>query len=105
MADRRPPRLVADCYRGCRRYFLTICTHGRREWFTSAECVGCVERQLLRTSAAYRYEAVAYGFMPDHLHGLLEGVAEDSDFLKFVSMFKQRTAFAHKRRTGQKLWQ
>jgi REP element-mobilizing transposase RayT len=43
--------------------------------------------------------------MRDHFHGLFESAAADCDFRKFVSMFKQRTAFAHKRAIGKTLWQ
>jgi len=43
--------------------------------------------------------------MADHFHGLFESLAEDCDFTKFVKMFKQRTAFQHKRSRGGKLWQ
>ena len=43
--------------------------------------------------------------MPDHFHGLCEGTAADCDFMKFTSMFKQRSAFAHKSLTGRNLWQ
>ena len=43
--------------------------------------------------------------MPDHFHGLFEARESDCDFTKFACMFKQRTVFAHKGRTGKKLWQ
>ena len=43
--------------------------------------------------------------MPDHFHGLFESTAPDCDFRKFVSMLKQRAAFAHKQATAQRLWQ
>jgi putative transposase len=43
--------------------------------------------------------------MPDHMHALVDGTRADSHFLKFVAMFKQRTAFKHARHRGQALWQ
>ena len=43
--------------------------------------------------------------MPDHLHGFVTATRGDSDFKKFVAMFKQRSGFNHRRETGSKLWQ
>jgi REP element-mobilizing transposase RayT len=43
--------------------------------------------------------------MPDHLHTLVEALSDDSALLKFVTMFKQRTAFEYRRATGKRLWQ
>jgi REP element-mobilizing transposase RayT len=43
--------------------------------------------------------------MPDHLHALVEGMQADSDFLRFVAMFKQRAAFRHTRQRSAALWQ
>lgn len=62
-------------------------------------------QQLLRTSDDYRFEIIADCVMPDHLHALLNGLAEDADFRRFVSMYKQRTGFEFKRRTASPLWQ
>jgi REP element-mobilizing transposase RayT len=100
-----PPRLRSECYQGFGRFFLTICTYRRREWFASADCVGRVGIDLLRTSGDYRFDGIAYCFMRDHVHGLFESTAPDCDFRKFASMLKQRSAFAHKNATSEKLWQ
>ncbi len=43
--------------------------------------------------------------MPDHLHALCEGADDRSHLLKFVHMFKQRTAHDFKRQTRAILWQ
>ena len=43
--------------------------------------------------------------MPDHLHALVCGCAETSDFHRFVKLAKQRSGFAFKRNTGTRLWQ
>ena len=96
---------MPECYRGAGRYFLTICTADRQEFFASSKCVEQVTLDLLRTMADYRFDGIAYCFMPDHVHGLFEAATADCDFAKFASMFKQRSAFAHKARTGKKLWQ
>src|SRR2546430_4981997 len=100
-----PPRLTPECYQGFGRYFLTICTDRRRDWFASADGVDRAVLELLRTVVDYRFEGTAYCFMRDHFHGLFESTAPDCDFRRFASMFKQRAAFAHKRARGALLWQ
>ena len=105
MGPKRPPRLDGFDYLGLRGYFLTICTADRRKLFESTDRVRDAKAQLLRTAVDYRFAVIAYCFMPDHLHALLEGLATDSDFRKCVSMFKQRSAFCCRRDSGQRLWQ
>jgi putative transposase len=60
---------------------------------------------LLPTAADYRFVIVAYCFMPDHLHALVDATALDSDFRKFTSMFKQRSAYAYCNGDSGRLWQ
>jgi REP element-mobilizing transposase RayT len=43
--------------------------------------------------------------MPDHVHVLIEGIAADSDLLKFTRMFRQRSGRFFRRQCGQYLWQ
>ena len=43
--------------------------------------------------------------MPDHIHLLIEGKTENADMIKFISIFKQRTAFWFNRRYNIRLWQ
>jgi REP element-mobilizing transposase RayT len=105
VASRRPPRLPHDHYRGMQRYFLTINTFERRRTFEFAEYVGFVLDQFLRTCAAYSFELTAYCFMPDHVHALIEATSDHALFLKFVAMFKQRSGYDFKQRTGNPLWQ
>ena len=60
--------------------------------------------QLARTADAERFAVIAYCFMPDHMHAVIEGIHDASDFQEFVRIFKQRSAFAWKQSTGRKLW-
>ena len=100
-----PPRLSAECYQAFGRFFLTICTDRRRQTFASADCVSLARGELLRTLADYGFDATAYCFMLDHFHALVESTEPRCDFARFAAMFKQRSAFAHKRATGARLWQ
>ncbi len=43
--------------------------------------------------------------MPDHIHVLLKGGSNDSDFLKWLDLFRQLSAFWEKRRSRCVLWQ
>ena len=103
MGIKRPPRVARFDYVGLRAYFLTVCTFERARWFEDDECAKQVVSEFLRTADAYGFATVAYCLMPDHVHALVEATRQDSDFLKFVAMFKQRTAFAYAR--AGSLWQ
>jgi putative transposase len=51
------------------------------------------------------FDIAAYCFMADHLHLLVNGKHEASDGLAFIDGFKQRSAFAFKQATRERLWQ
>jgi putative transposase len=105
VSGRRPPRIEGFDYTGPHAYFLTVCTLNRVRWFLDQSRSDEVVAELLRTAAAYGFGLIAYCLMPDHVHALAEGTRHDSNFLKFVAMFKQRTAFAHGRGGRGRLWQ
>ena len=48
---------------------------------------------------------MAYCFMPDHLHLLVEGKAEHSDCRRFIAKSKQYSGFYFSKRFGRRLWQ
>ncbi len=60
---------------------------------------------LIEESQANGFAVQAYCFMPDHLHLLTNGTRATADCLRLVKLFKQRSAFAFKRRSRQRLWQ
>lgn len=99
------PRLKSFDYRGCHRYFLTICTHERRPVFLQEDAVERALAPLRGVADEQRLAIIAYCFMPDHLHALAEGAAETADFPKFVRLFKQKAAFEWKQARGERLWQ
>jgi putative transposase len=101
----RAPRISGFDYIGPYAYFLTVCTFERNPWFADDDSARNATSHLLRTSYDYGFEAIAYCFMPDHLHALVTGVRPDSDFRRFVAMFKQRSAFDHIGRRSGRLWQ
>ena len=98
-------RLPKENYLGERSHFVTICCFGRRPLLADASMVPWL-RELLATEAARTGFVVhAYCFMPDHVHLLVQGTSSTSDLMRFVSSFKQKSAFEYRKRTGVALWQ
>jgi putative transposase len=100
-----PGHLKAFDYVGLYRYFLTFCTHQRQRHFAEAEPVEVVLRQILRAAEDERFGIVAYCFMPDHLHLLVEAGSESSDCLSFIKRAKQFSAFHYSKIFRHRLWQ
>jgi putative transposase len=76
-------------YVGKYRYFLTFCTHDRRPHFRTTDVVASVRAQILRASTEHQFLSIAYCYMPDHLHLLVEGVTDGADLRIFVKAAKQ----------------
>jgi putative transposase len=89
---------------GFHRYFLTILAAGRRPVFASPPIVGPVQSHLLRTASEHRFAVLAYCFLPDHLHALVEGKSESSDFQRFVRSFKQLSSRWYRGYRAASLW-
>ena len=101
----RPYRLDSQSYVGFRRYYLTICTHGRCRSFADTETVAQTLLQFLRVAAEESIEIVAYCFMPDHVHFIVVATSPSADLQRFVRLAKKRSGFAFARKTGHRLWQ
>ena len=101
----RPPRLEGFSYVGLRQYFLTICTHERLRHFTSETLVRDVYAQFLRTGRENGIAILAYCFMPDHVHLLVEAARDDADLEAFVATAKQRAAYIARQWIRGRLWQ
>ena len=100
-----PPHTVLAHCDGFHRHFLTICTHARTRHFVDAGSVDATRLLIFHTARERDVAVLAYCFMPDHLHLVIEGVTENADPRKFVAFAKQRTGYMFARRTGQHLWQ
>ena len=64
-----------------------------------------VTLQLMRASRKHAFVVIAYSLMPDHVHVLVEGLQNDSDFLKWLDLFRQLSGFWGKRHCGFDVWQ
>lgn len=100
MRPRRPTRAVGFPYVGFYRYSLRFSTYGRRRLFLSSDNVGPALAQIQRTAAGEQFAVLAYCFMPDHVHLVVEGGHESSDLRRFVKVSKQRIAYVFRTQLG-----
>ena len=105
MITNNPGRLKGFSYVGLYRYSLTFRTDARRYLFADREVVELVVQQLLRAATEQKFAVIAYCFMPDHLHLLIEGTSDDSDGKRFIKAFKQYSGYYHAKTGRGALWQ
>jgi REP element-mobilizing transposase RayT len=105
MRTGRPARLKTFSYRGFHRYSLTYCTSGRQKLFERADAVELVRSEFLRVAERERFSILAYCFMPDHVHMIVEGLRADSDGKQFIAKSKQFSGYAYAKKFGERLWQ
>jgi putative transposase len=98
-------RLKGFSYKGTYRYFVTLCIYNKENVFNDDSLVSSLLDLLRDLSGKFHFRVWAYCFMPDHLHLLIEGKDEASDFKKFISSFKQQSGYEYKKKTGFRLWQ
>jgi putative transposase len=101
----RPEHVKGFDYLGRYQYFLTFCTDHRQRLFVTADAVSTVRTQISRAAAEQSIALLAYCYMPDHVHFLAEGQADDSDCLRFIARAKQFSGFHYKARFNRRLWQ
>jgi putative transposase len=103
------PHLKNFDYRGCYRYFVTICTDGKKNIFVkNNHFIEKMIEFLDQTRKKQFFTVWAYCFMPDHMHILVEGINAHADLKKLMKDFKQRTGYWYKHgesSAGNKLWQ
>jgi len=91
-------------YSGTHAYFITICTKDKTNYFSDASTANSVLSELKSEASKADFIVYAYCLMPDHLHLLLIG-REESNLINFIKLFKQKTAYHFKQKTGTPLWQ
>src|SRR6476469_5519576 len=94
MTLRRPRRIDGFPYRGPYRYLLTFCTANRTRHFDRADFVATAISRIQQTAAGEHFSVLAYCFMPDHLHLVVEGSTDDADLQRFAKVGKQRVAYS-----------
>lgn len=97
----RPPRIQGFNYKGPYRYFITFCTHLRRQIFLNDGVAIETLAQFRITAAEDHFAILAYCLMPDHVHLLLEGLTAQSELIRFVRIGKQRTAYLYSKQRAE----
>ena len=105
MRARYPQRLKGFSYLGCYRYALRFCTDRRQRLFVEPATVDLVRSQIARSASESAIAVVAYCFMPDHLHLLVEGTSDDSDCRRFIVNAKRYSGFYFAQAFHMRLWQ
>ncbi len=83
---------------------VTMNTHERHPFFRDPSLVENCLALLLSLAGTSLHQVVAYCFMPDHLHLLLQGTSEIADLAPFLKKFKQITGYRFKQAAGGQLW-
>jgi len=103
--QRKRIRLGSRDYIGLRWFFITICCSDHQPHFVSTSlCENSIEL-LRREGSTASFQVVAYCFMPDHLHLLLESTTPSCNLIRFIKLFKQKSGFEFAQVTRRKLWQ
>src|SRR5437762_9801465 len=98
MPTHGPGHLKTFDYIGLCGYTLTVCCHSRSRAFEIQSAVELVLLQIQRAANDERISVLAYCFMPDHLHLLVEGLSQSSNALRFIARGKLRVLIARSRR-------
>lgn len=96
-------RLPRECYVGYKTVVFTICG--------TPQCCNLATETIFRALCKWLKEActrngaelLALVVMPDHLHAVLRGYAENADLWAAISLFKQKVGFHGKRLPGLRL--
>jgi REP element-mobilizing transposase RayT len=103
--SRRPQRLKTFDYIGKHRYFVTCSTRQRLALFSDPAVVAMMAAQILRTCKERSFGVLAYAFMDDHLHLVIEGRETHSHFKSTMTLVRQRTAIEFRRARLERLWE
>jgi len=103
MAPRKQIRLPLNVYERERVYYLTVCTHQRRPWFSGSNGLAqSFAKHLVALAREREAKLFAWCIMPDHGHLLVQ----DSDLIALVRLLKGKIAHEARPSTeGSRLWQ
>jgi len=104
LPTRKRIRLAPEVYQGPAAFSVTISTAQRLPLFHNGDVVKMCVSALEKTSPRHSMVVLAYCFMPDHLHLLLEA-KEGGNLMRFVKAFKQVSAYRYRQTFQQPLWQ
>lgn len=73
--------------------------------FVTRHVVDTVLFQILRAGGRRHFATIAYCFMPDHLHLIVQGEKDDSDCRAFIKAAKQYSGYYYSQAHRDRLWQ
>jgi putative transposase len=80
-------------------------TIGQHPAFADPVTVAAVRAQLLHAVESHRFAVLAYCFMPDHVHVLLDARDDSAALGDLVKRWKQASGYWYTKRYGRTLWQ
>ncbi|HPI67203.1 MAG TPA: transposase [bacterium] len=98
------PRLPHTEYIGQKRYFITINSFNRKNYFVDKKIISFIKPHLFESLKSYNFEVWIFLFMPDHLHLLLEAKDINCNLENFIKDFKQKSSYCFKKIFRQRLW-
>ena len=98
-------RLQKHLYQGEKTVSFVSCIKKRNKVFVDKNIFNEFENILLEEVTKFKCQALIYLFMPDHLHLLLQGEEQNSDVIKTMDMFKQKTGFWFYQNKNHIKWQ
>ena len=101
----RPHHLPDENYQGPVTVAFTCCIKNKKHNIAKEEIVTQCAEILIKESTEMSCDVLAYVFMPDHCHILLQGKSEHANTLKAMRNYKQKSGFWFSK-TQQKInWQ
>ena len=97
-------RLPRHEYQGRVSVGFTLCLEQPQPFFTTASVVDVFVEQLKRASSDCRVDVI-YCFMPEHVHTIVMGIADESDALSSMERFKQYSGWWLKKNRPAFEWQ
>lgn len=87
----KPHRLPDAAYHGRKAVAFTACETSRRPGFADGEIFGMVRETLAEAAERHGCSVPIFCLMPDHLHVLMLGLADDSRPRLAMNRFKQKS--------------
>ena len=98
-------RLPVHSYRGNVVVAFTINVANHVPYFNDPDCVTVAIKALVESFDRHRGWAAIYVFMPDHLHLMVSGTDAQTNLLRLVGDFKQKTTYRLRRAGKAFAWQ
>lgn len=97
-------RLRGFNYKGECNYFVTCVCKDQRRLFHPGSIAADIVDALIGSAKDKGFSVLSYCLLPDHLHFVVHGNSSDTDLVKFMQLFKQRSEHVGRRNGIGKVW-